>query len=216
MVENVGRHPNIEAAIRRSRAVRAAGQSRRRRSLAIAVILAAALGGGGILSLDAFMGGNAVHAAVVEAKSLADLLSQRSPGQRTAAQLTKTKHSRALAKMRVLPHPTLTERPTELASVLMPAPPEVSLDLAPPLPMASLIGPPPIAGLVVPPSGGGGVSPPGGGGGVSPPGTETFPNEPHVPVQSAVPEPGSWALMLLGFGLIGWRSRRSRPSLLTA
>jgi hypothetical protein len=27
-------------------------------------------------------------------------------------------------------------------------------------------------------------------------------------MNAAVPEPGTWALMLLGFGCIGWRLRR--------
>jgi hypothetical protein len=33
---------------------------------------------------------------------------------------------------------------------------------------------------------------------------------PPVITPQAVPEPGTWALMLLGFGLIGWILRR-RP-----
>lgn len=34
--------------------------------------------------------------------------------------------------------------------------------------------------------------------------------------QSAVPEPGTWAMMLLGFGAVGFSMRRKRPSLLQA
>ena len=34
-------------------------------------------------------------------------------------------------------------------------------------------------------------------------------------VPSAVPEPGTWAMMLLGFGAIGFTRRRRRPALLT-
>lgn len=218
MENALARQPNIEAAIRRSRNARMAKQSRRRRSVAIAAAVSVALAGTGVLSIDAFMGGNAVQAAVARAQSLADLLSQRSPGERTAAQLTKTKHARALAKSRARPHVDVKTSPTELARILMPEPAEVSLDLSPPLPMASLIMPPPLSGLIVPPSGGGGGgSPPGGGGGVSPPGgTQTFPNEPREPLPSAVPEPGTWALMLLGFGLVGWRARRAQQSLQAA
>lgn len=34
--------------------------------------------------------------------------------------------------------------------------------------------------------------------------------------QSAVPEPATWAMMLLGFGAVGFSMRRKRPSLLQA
>jgi hypothetical protein len=39
---------------------------------------------------------------------------------------------------------------------------------------------------------------------------------PLVPPASAVPEPATWLTMILGFALIGWRSRRRRvePKLL--
>lgn len=214
----MARQPNIQAAIRRSRTARAAKASRARRSLALAAIVSTALAGGGFLALGSGMGGQAVEAAVAKAESLADLIGQRSPGERTTAQLTKTRHVRALARTRARHHSDLPS-PTELARVLMPPPhPEVSTDFAAPLPVASSTMPPPVAALMVPaPAGGGGgglVAPPGGGGGVSPPGqTETFPNEPREPVTSAVPEPGSWALMLLGFGLIGWRARLRRGAL---
>jgi hypothetical protein len=33
-----------------------------------------------------------------------------------------------------------------------------------------------------------------------------------VPIDNAVPEPGSWALMLMGFAAIGIVSRRRRPA----
>jgi hypothetical protein len=63
-------------------------------------------------------------------------------------------------------------------------------------------------------SGGGGIvfgSSGGGGGGSfgnSPP-PETSPvNSPPPPAISAVPEPGTWLMMLLGFGLIGYSLRR--------
>lgn len=216
------RQPNIAAAIRRSRSARAAKKSRARRSAVLAALVSLALAGGGFLTLDSVMGGDAVQAAVAKAESLADLIGQRSPGQRTSALLTKTKHARALARARAGPHVDVPSQ-TELAKVLLPPPsPEVALDLAPALPMASLNTQPPLAGFIVPPPGGGGgglVSPPGGGGGggVSPPGgTETFPSGPREPVPSAVPEPASWALMLLGFGLVGWRARRTRPALKSA
>lgn len=221
----MARQPNIEAAIRRSRSARAQRQSRRRRSLAIAAGISAALGGAGIVSLNAVTGNDMLHAAVATAQSLSDVFNERSPGERTSAQLTKTKHARALAKTR--PHVVVPPaQPHELARILMPPPADVPLELAPPVPMASLILPPPVSGFMAPGAGGGGaivsppgggaiVGPPGGGGGITPPGgsTEVIPNEPRQPVPSAVPEPSTWALMLLGFGLVGWRSRRTRSAL---
>lgn len=224
-VENVAaRQPNIEAAIRRSRGARAKRQSRRRRSLAIAAAFSAALGGAGILSLDAMTGNDVLEAAVAKAQSLSELFNERSPGERTSAQLTKTTHARALAKTR--PHVAVPAQQHELARILMPPPANVRLELAPPVPMASLIPPSPVSGFMAPGPGGGGaivsppssdamVAPPGGGGGINPPagGTEVIPNEPREPVPSAVPEPSTWALMLLGFGLVGWRSRRTRSAL---
>src|SRR5258707_712652 len=55
-----------------------------------------------------------------------------------------------------------------------------------------------------------GHSPPPGDGG----GPVRFPtSEPREELSpSAVPEPGTWAMMLFGFGMIGWRVRRRRPA----
>ena len=61
-------------------------------------------------------------------------------------------------------------------------------------------GPPPEAPPQAPPPGGGGPNPP-------PPPPEV---EPPPPPPPAVPEPGTWATMLLGFGLTGWAMRRRR------
>jgi hypothetical protein len=66
----------------------------------------------------------------------------------------------------------------------------------------ALATPPSLGGIVTTPPWGG---PPGGGG--SPPASFPTPQLP-VKVPSAVPEPGTWATMLLGFALVGWRVRR--------
>jgi hypothetical protein len=52
----------------------------------------------------------------------------------------------------------------------------------------------------------------GGGPGVGSPGAPTNPGGPGVPGSptGAVPEPASWALMLFGFGAIGWTIRSAR------
>jgi PEP-CTERM motif len=220
-MERVGIPPNIAAAIRRSQDARAAIRSRRRRRSA--AIGALCLAGAVPVSLTFadFNTSDMVQAAVTKAQSLVDMLNKRSPGERTAAQLTKTKHmQRALAKVQplvrkpVVPPITmpLTPMQVELASIVMPAPSLVS----PPLGQID-IGPPPTLGAIVSPPGGGAiVAPPGGG----PPATN--PTEPRPPVIETppppVPEPATWLTMLLGFGLLGWRVRsiEARPQLLAA
>jgi hypothetical protein len=181
----------------------------------LAVCAVAALGIPLAWSIAADPATDMVAAAVSQAQDLAELLSQRSPGDRTAAELTKTKHARTAARLRTQQKVPATPRhaappaanaPIELASLLNSpvAPvgltaPGGSWPISPPPSLGSILGSTP---------GGGDFTPPGGGGG-----TATFPTaqprEP-VPVTSAVPEPGTWAMMLMGFGLIGWRLRRRR------
>ena len=210
--------PDIVRAIRRSREARAAMRSRRWRAIAITAAIAMALAGAGTFSIVGLAGSDVVHAAISQAKSLADLLDQRSPGTRTKGELIKTKHARALAKQRMAARPKAHQPPVvptkvnmpDLAQLLESPPPLSPVSLDQPLPLTAISSPPPLAAIIAPPPGGGGiVIPPGGGGG----GPVTFPTElPHVPVTppSAVPEPATWAMMLLGFGLIGWRVRAAR------
>ena len=207
----------MAAAIRRSRDAREARRNRRRRSFAVAAAISIALSGAAIVSLDVLTGADMVHAAVSDARSLAELIGQRSPGQRLEAQLTKTKHARplerALARTRRQSAPPA---PSELANILMGPPAAMSIEPAPPIPLTALSAPSPFVALLPPMPGGGGtsVSPPGGGGStISPPGgtPQSYPLEPREPVPSAVPEPDTWALMLMGFALIGWRARRTQP-----
>lgn len=216
-VNIVETEPNIRAAIERSRCAREALKRRRRRAAIVASLSIAAAVPLGLATLGV-TGGHLVYAATSGAKSLADLLDQRSPGERTGAQLTKSKKMRALAKLQPAPPSSpVPPRPDalELAKLLMPTEPVSTAIEMPaavvafgPTPtLGTIIGPnpggsgPPGGTLVTPPGGGG--TPPGGGG--SPPTTPTQP--PLVPT-SPVPEPGTWATMLLGFGLIGWRIRR--------
>ena len=209
----VATDPNIARAIRRSRRVREAIRRRRRRGV-IAAITVVALGSGLGLSVAGVGPNDAVQAAVNQAKSLADLLNQRSPGERTEAALTKMKrvhHARAKHRMRVAP-----PEPSELAKILMAPPPElVPVDLGPTEPLVALSSPQSLGVTFTSPGGG---SPgvfvpggPGGGGGDTPGGSPksnpSSPPEPLTPT-APVPEPGTWATMLLGFGLIGWKFRR--------
>lgn len=205
--------PDIERAIQRSRRSRAAMRARRRRSALWIGVIAAALGGAGIWSTGALTGNHMVEAAVSQAKSIAELLEGRSPGARGQGQLTKTKHRHALAKMRAAPRPnTDAASQPKVAMVglakLLESPPAVPLVAETPQSVPPFDFTPPTIGTVVAPPPGElpPASPPGG----SPPGS-TPPGTPPkiiVPVPSAVPEPGTWATMLIGFALVGWRVRR--------
>lgn len=153
-------------------------------------------------------------------RSAADLIRSRSPGTRTAAQLIKIKHPPAVAaRSRPVARakPRLLVPPAGLPAFLTPPPAAAPLAFADtPLvpgfvPLSALpAGPieqPPLCNcgfVYVPPWGGGGggvVFGPGGGG----------PGSPPPPPPPGVPEPQSWALMILGFGAIGalWRRRRT-------
>lgn len=220
-MKGTGSRPDIAGAIRRSQKVRTT-MRRRRRTALIAAGISVAAASGSFLALVGMTGDDIVRAAVAQSKSLADLLDARSPGSRTEAQLTKTKHARALSKQRMAPrHAPAPPKPdmAEVAQLLAPsgAPEPVSIATSAP----DLIGPPPSLSMIVGvPGAGGGVIPPGGeippgggGGGVIPPGggpplVNVPTPQPREPVTPALPEPGTWATMLLGFAFIGWRIRR--------
>jgi PEP-CTERM motif len=179
-------------------------------AVVLAFVLAAALlmpGPGGT---------NLAHAAIQRAKSLVELLHQRSPGKRTVAHLAMTKHKKVALHERALPK--VRRRPPALAMAPIPPlpaefPPAFVDLVAPPVPvqMASLealpVGPFQLPGSV----GGFFLSPPGGGL-ILPPGeTPTSPPIVTPPVTiTAVPEPGTWAMILSGFAMIGLSLRRTR------
>jgi len=189
---------NVSRAIARSRAVRARVARRRRRNAALVACLVGVVGLpiGWTLAEPA---GAVVEAAVGKAQDLADLLSQRSPGTRTQDELTK--HARAAPKLRIAPKPAAHPQAPALVDLFQPR--LVSVEVAstepppfsPPATLQTLLASTP------------GSTPPGDTKG----GSATFPSsEPRelVPPTSAVPEPGTWAMMLMGFGLIAWRVRR--------
>ncbi|MGN6849102.1 MAG: PEPxxWA-CTERM sorting domain-containing protein [Sphingomicrobium sp.] len=217
------RDTNISAAIARSRRFRRAQRTRRRR-IVLAACASALAGFPLSLSLFGVSSSDVVHAAAAGAESLSDLLDQRSPGERTAARLTKTKHAKALTKhmAKAAPHIALAppDKPNfdQIADLLQSPGP---IDIAPPFAEIAATFPEP--GIIPVPGlggggggrgggggGGGGIIPPGGGGGGPP---VTIPtSEPHTPIPvTPLPEPGTWATMLLGFGLLGWRLRRREP-----
>lgn len=156
-------------------------------------------------------------------KTVAGLFGLRSPGERTAGALASLKQKR---------QPPLHER--ALAKVRRPVSPSAAIVAAPPIPAIvpvasydAIAGPKPSVpaipiALTASPGGIPVVFPftplPGGGGGgviVPPPVTITSPpGTPSVPVTvitPGVPEPGSWALMLIGFVMIGGFVRRTIP-----
>ncbi len=193
--------------LRSSARARRAAANRRRlaaSAAAVLVILAAAP-----LSISALMGWDTSLPGLETAKSFLALMDDRSPGDRTAAELTKTKtvqvsqpEQRALGKI---------TNPPEFEQALAPPPP--NLGELPPF-AAALTNLGPLMTIPAAPPPGGGIittadTPPGGGGGTPPPGGDTPENPPPNP-PPAVPEPGTWATMLLGFGLTGWLMRRRR------
>lgn len=155
------------------------------------------------------------------AKSLAALLDQRSPGERTQAELTKDKQrnaaqprQRALGKVRpALPTPFVQALTTPVPPVVPEAVPVASLNpLVPSIVPAAILPPPPVFIGGGGPGGGGGF--PGGGGG--PPGGGSPPNVPPgvevPPVVSPVPEPATWLTMILGFYILARALRKQRPA----
>src|SRR5438105_5884423 len=89
-----------------------------------------------VLSVAAFPGTNLASAAVQRAKSFLELVEQRSPGQRTKAQLTKIKH-----KIAARPHERALPKVRMAVPILPPAPAVALFDLvapAPPVQTASI------------------------------------------------------------------------------
>lgn len=208
-----GRIRTLSASSRARREKRRA-MTKRRRFAAGGVVLAALVAAP--LSITALMGVDSNFPGLDAAKSLMALLEDRSPGDRTAAELTKTKkkpEQRALGKV------TKPKPPEEFIQAIAPPPPALS-DL-PTFPVA-VAGLGPLVDIPPPrPGGGGGIitfdGPPGGGGGGPPGGDDDNPpvnpppeNPPENPPPPVVPEPATWASMLLGFGVTGLVIRRRR------
>jgi hypothetical protein len=151
-------------------------------------------------------------------QTVAAMLAERSPGQRPEGALAQLKHKKQAAlHERVLPK---VRAPAPSAYEALAGPPP-SPPLAPPpeAPLYTAVASPPTP--IIPVTGGGGgppvlsnIPPPGGGGGgFTPPivtTTET-PVTPPTPV-TPVPEPTTWAMMIVGFGLIGRALRRKRAA----
>lgn len=192
------------------------GVDRRRRkerqSLLLAGGAALTLAIASTLAVGSLTGVDVAAAAVTKARSFLDLMSQRSPGRRTAANLIKTKHKpRHYA---VLAERSPAQMPVPAAYrplVDNLVPPVVLPDLFPEMPsyasetpVAPAIYAPGVGGLGVVLQGGGGGGGSGGGGGGTGGGGGGGSQPPSTP------EPSTWAMMIAGFGLTGLMMRRGR------
>lgn len=216
-----GRRLNAKGRARRARLAAA-----RRRKMYLSAAAAFAVVVGAPLSIAGYMGVETGIPGVEATKSFLAMMTDRSPGERTKAELTKTKQRPAAApKQRALGKVTKPEPPKEFVEALASPVPkmieDVPLALAPVTSLGPMLITPQLPGGIViptqspPPGGGGGPTPPSD----EPPPTEPPPNDPPPndpppndppPSPPIVPEPGTWATMLLGFGMTGWMIRRRR------
>lgn len=169
------------------------------------------------------LGEGTLTAAVAAAQErVSDLIAGRSPGRRVVADMSKGKprldnerYARALPRVREprnFASPPLTGLggPEEFVPGFVEAPPPEFAGIFPGdgFPGGGVFVQGPGGGFIFFPGGPGGGG--GGGGGccVVPPGPG--PEEPPPP-PPVVPEPATWAMMVLGFGAAGWAIRRRRP-----
>ncbi len=191
------------------------GRSRRARRSALAVIgvtAAAALSIATVINPRlAGAVGDKIGDGIGGIKTVAAMLAERSPGERPEGALANLKpkrraapHERALSKIRgpISPVYQALAGPPPAPAVV--PPPEVPLyDVVaggPPIELPPTdvtpgngAGPPILSDIPLPGGGGDGI--------FSPPVVASTPDVPTVPV-APVPEPASWAMMILGFALI--------------
>jgi hypothetical protein len=208
-------------AVRRRGSVPRAPASRTFIGAGLAVLAATALGSASML------GHGMLTAAATAAQQAADMIAERSPGLRTRAEMTKGK-PRLFAERtaEALPRTRTPAKAAVPAAAAVPAPAGIGgpAEVLPPALLAptTVVPAAPGGGIVIGDAGPGfGLLPPGpglviggGGGGlvIAPPGAspETPPAAPPAPI----PEPSSWAMLILGFGALGGAlRRRTRPAL---
>jgi hypothetical protein len=179
-------------------------------------------------SLASRVGRQVVDGVAAGAQTVASLFDLRSPGARAAGALASLKQKRQAAlHERALPKTRRFAAPVGPLAAIVGASPVPPVAIVPPAvpppgtPLYGVVGKPEVIPAAPPLGGGGGggvvfpaaPSVGGGGGGiVVPPAVTTVPptTTPGVPGTSAVPEPASWAMMLVGFAMIGRVLRRSR------
>ena len=163
---------------------------------------------------------------IQQVRNVLALLDARSPGERASGELTSTKlerperqlaNPRPARKERVLRSRLIPPVPQSLEDLLQGPLAENTALLAEPAPLSgdfALADLPPLTSVVIPASGGtggaGGASGGSGGGGSGGGGgaSSASPEIVAPTVAAAVPEPSTWAMMLIGFGMIGFGLRR--------
>lgn len=184
------------------------------------------------ISLSTFISKPPKLPALPTIQSLYELISERSPGERTTARSTKPKRGkaraekpakprqRALGKINrppltaVVPEPLL-ELLTQPRSVFSePIVTQEPLDVVALLPQVALSGG--VVGGASSSGGGGGVV--GGGSGPGGDGAGGNSDQPGAvtPPVSPVPEPSTWAMMIIGFGLCAAALRRRSVAMLSS
>jgi hypothetical protein len=162
--------------------------------------------------------GNGVDRLKAIGNTVAGIFGSRSPGERVGGVLASLKHKKQAIHERALPK---VRGPISPLAGIVGAPPIPPIAAAPPEnPLYNVVNgaPAAIPAVAATPLPGGappivfpGITPlPGGGGGIIfPPIVETPVIPPVIPPTTpGVPEPATWAMMLIGFGMIGHALRR--------
>jgi hypothetical protein len=205
---------DVDFTIRRLRRKRRRVVQRRRRARVMIGAGAIGFALSTAVVVASFTGTDLAGAAASRARSVMDLIDQRSPGARTQAQLTKMRRMAMAPPEDFAPAVHL---PVDLAQAIAPPPPAyVPVMVSSKAADMLFMTPPPPGAIFLTPPGGGGGSPPGGGGGPPGGGGNPPPGPPALVVTPAVPEPGTWMTMLLGFAFTGWSIRRQRAAVRAA
>lgn len=198
-----------------------------------ALLVAAALGFAAAIPIaSALLSEDSQVPGAAQVRNVFDMLANRSPGERITGNLNKSKSSASIPKLGGGDSDELRQRALGKVFPTPPAPPGAAVGqdepvffaleeqpstpymLEGPFGTSDLVGGGPVIGaggfigIPVAGSGSGGGNGGGPSGGGSDGGTGGPP--PSPPPFSAVPEPSTWAMLLLGFGLIGAGMRRRR------
>lgn len=164
--------------------------------------------------------GDGVSQGMSGFETVAAMLAERSPGQRPKGALANLKHKKAAVEAEAAP---LGRHMIPAVAAIMgaPAAPLIVPPVVPPPPLYNVVAGSPGA-PIVPASSGAGGGPPffggisgAGGGGIgggvfAPPPIVTQEVPPPPATTSAVPEPESWAMMLIGLAAMGSAFRRQK------